>query len=334
MESITFHKNGYDPFIDFLKGWCILMVVVNHAFPRFLLNATLFSGWGKQAVPIFLLIQVFHAYKKGFDQPKPYWGGGYKRVIKPFLWMCLVICGIRLLQAHGDWYGVIARAIKGGGCEAMGTYYIWIYVQFAFLLSFLRPFFCKYDSRILLWTFIIVCELLEVLCSYIAVPMYLYRLLALRYIFLIYLGYKWVVEGLVMNWKTLLLSLISLFFILLTYTNLSLSPWVFDTNISWSCCHWFAYYYPAYLLVWILNKVYQWLQVNHSSICKGVLLMGKASMEIYLFQMLFFAVWFYSPTIQSDGLLLFSVNILMKIALAIVPAIVWYRWKIGRQQSL
>jgi lipid A disaccharide synthetase len=62
--------------------------------------------------------------------------------------------------------------------------------------------------------------------------------------------------------------------------------------------------------------------------------MGKASMEIYLFQMLFFAVWFYSPTIQSDGLLLFSGNILMKIALAIVPAIIWYRWKLGCQQSL
>jgi peptidoglycan/LPS O-acetylase OafA/YrhL len=39
-------KNGYDPFIDFLKGWSILMVILTHALPNSVRDLTFFSVWG------------------------------------------------------------------------------------------------------------------------------------------------------------------------------------------------------------------------------------------------------------------------------------------------
>ena len=63
MTSFCLNKKGYDPFIDFVKGFCILSVVLTHSLPVWLQQHTLFSLWGGMAVPLFLMIQVFHAYK-------------------------------------------------------------------------------------------------------------------------------------------------------------------------------------------------------------------------------------------------------------------------------
>lgn len=66
MLPITLQKEGYDPFIDYLKGVCIFLVVLAHCLPH--TEYILFPLWGDQAVPLFLLIQVFHAYKHGVDE--------------------------------------------------------------------------------------------------------------------------------------------------------------------------------------------------------------------------------------------------------------------------
>lgn len=73
--SLTFNRDGYDPLIDYLKGLCILFVVIQHSIPTALHHYTMFALWGRLAVPIFLLIQVFHAYKKLI-------GGGVKLLYK------------------------------------------------------------------------------------------------------------------------------------------------------------------------------------------------------------------------------------------------------------
>lgn len=42
---------------------CVFFVLLNHSIPLSVLNKIYFCFWGAQAVPIFLLIQVFHAYR-------------------------------------------------------------------------------------------------------------------------------------------------------------------------------------------------------------------------------------------------------------------------------
>ena len=63
---VVFKRSGYDSFIDFLKGICILLVLLDHSL-SLIKEYSLFAIWGRPAVPIFLLIQVFHAYKRGVD---------------------------------------------------------------------------------------------------------------------------------------------------------------------------------------------------------------------------------------------------------------------------
>lgn len=59
---IRLNRTGYDPFIDYLKWVAILFVVLPHALPMHKEIASCL--WIDQAVPLFLMIQVFHAYKQ------------------------------------------------------------------------------------------------------------------------------------------------------------------------------------------------------------------------------------------------------------------------------
>lgn len=63
-KTISLNKDGYEPFIDFLKAYAILCVVVGHALPVALYDYTLFYIWGGMQVPMFVLVQTFHVYKK------------------------------------------------------------------------------------------------------------------------------------------------------------------------------------------------------------------------------------------------------------------------------
>ena len=64
---LTLRRDGYDPFIDFVKGVCIVLVVLTHCLPDIVQFYVLFPLWGRPAVPLFLIIQVLHTYKEGLD---------------------------------------------------------------------------------------------------------------------------------------------------------------------------------------------------------------------------------------------------------------------------
>lgn len=61
-KTILLSKEGYDPFIDYLKGVSILFVILAHCLP--LQEYILFSLWGAQAVPLFFLYKCFTLIRK------------------------------------------------------------------------------------------------------------------------------------------------------------------------------------------------------------------------------------------------------------------------------
>jgi peptidoglycan/LPS O-acetylase OafA/YrhL len=267
---------------------------------------------------------VFHAYKKGLQGQKPLLSKGViKRVILPYGLVCLIAFMLKLFHHPTDLLPILKQTISAGGCTGPGSYYIWIYVEFALLLNALRPLFRRLSGVQLLCAFIAVSELLELICSWTQISQPLYRLMPFRYVFLIYLGYKWVTEGVVINRKTIILSLISLALILYLNTNVNLSPWVFETG--WRSYHWFVYYYPAYLFVYILYVAYQWGSKTLSKMNRFMIEMGKASMEIYLIQMLVFAFWPLPRVSFTSNATLWIVNAVLPIILSIAPAMVWFR---------
>ena len=81
--KIQFSKIGHDLSLDFVKGVCILLVVINHCIDHSFSQKVLFWLWGYPAVPLFLLIQVFHSYKKDFDGIRDLFGIKKKSTNKP-----------------------------------------------------------------------------------------------------------------------------------------------------------------------------------------------------------------------------------------------------------
>ena len=280
---------GDEPLLDYLKGIAILMVLLNHGTGG--LNGMLqYPLWVEQAVPIFLLIQVFHAYKKDavvYPKLPKIW----HRILKPFL----VIQSIFLVYTIGkgvykglDLSESLTHMLYSGG-SGPGSYYIWVYIQMAILCPLM---YRLATSKFAVWIFAGISLGMEIMCSTIEMPDDVYRLLCIRYVFLIYLGYLWAKKGILLTTKTICLSILSAAAILvLNYAHqhqpvISFEPWVFDTD--WTSFHWFTYFLPWSFLPFVICKCYQ--IKPECRLNKLVLLCGKRSYEIFLWQMLVFGV--------------------------------------------
>lgn len=144
---ITLKKEGYDPYIDYLKGVCIFFVILTHCLPW--QEYMLFSLWGAQAVPLFLLIQTFHVYKCGMDKAvgMPRFRKLFSRIFRPFLIWLLVELFLLIVVFGRDPVSMLKSVAVSGGIGP-GSYYVWIYVQFAFILPVLASLFRKLEKRV------------------------------------------------------------------------------------------------------------------------------------------------------------------------------------------
>ena len=268
MELVQLKKQGYDPYIDFIKGLCIIAVVFTHALPSVIKDVSLFCLWGEMAVPVFLLIQVFHAYKNGLDSPKPILTLKiFKRIIIPFVVTLAFILGCKSILHPENWIDNISKMAVGGG--GPGSYYPWIYVQFAVVLAMLRPLLKRMSFTKIAVLFIVASILGEILLSYIHLSPTIYRITFIRYTFLILLALDWINNGLKIDSKRILLSIVGLSFILIFhYTELDMEP-VFNNN-AWHDFHWICYFWVAYALTWLIGCMYSKFQ--NSKLVKTVVI--------------------------------------------------------------
>lgn len=295
-QILALRHDGYDPFIDFLKGLSILFIVFTHCFPDWLSSASFFCVWGTSAVPFFLILQVFHSFKKGLSNTSLDIHRVWTRVIRPFLVVQVVIVLILFCLDHSVLDNLLNSLYWGG--YGPGSYYPWIYVEFAIILPISSFFVRLLKGRHLLWWFILVSQLLEVVCSMIDMPLWLYRLCFFRYFFLVYLGYHLVNYGIKINARTIVVSFVSLGCLLFFYySGINLRP-VFFTGLDgyWSVFHWVCYFYMAYLLFFVIHKCYCFLQKSQSFL-SFIKKMGRYSYEIFLFQLFYFSV--FSSTIEK-----------------------------------
>ena len=52
--KLYLNKTGYDPSIDYLKGLCIIFVLIVHCIPKQVRDFTMACLWGDMAVSVFL----------------------------------------------------------------------------------------------------------------------------------------------------------------------------------------------------------------------------------------------------------------------------------------
>lgn len=126
-----------DLYIDFLKGLCIICVILTHCLPAEIHKASAFVLWGDMAVPLFLMLQSYHVFRRADNTCMRFlntfnWRKIWARIIKPFVLITL-FTGLILIMSGLEPQSVIRRAIVSGGIGP-GSYYVWIYMQFVLLL--------------------------------------------------------------------------------------------------------------------------------------------------------------------------------------------------------
>ena len=321
VKTLTFNKTGYDPFIDFLKAYSIICVIIAHILPADYYKYTLFQIWGDMQVPMFVLIQVFHAYKKGI-KPKLNWEGLVKRIIIPFVAVQAVITGF--IAPTGG--GILWINLLTSGGFGPGSYYTWIYLQIAIILVLIWPWLRKLSLKQSLLVFLLISVGLEFVCSVIDCPDWLYRLLCVRYLFMIPLGLIWVENGVELNRNTVLLSLLSIIAVLFfMFNNLDLEPIFFNTG--WNTHRWICYFYISYLLTYGLYIVWERTKVS-PFVEQTTKWLATRSYEIFLAQMAVLVCLSYDYfECISNHLIRFVAWALLAFALSLIMCgvLYWFR---------
>lgn len=342
MDSTIFKVREYDPFIDFLKGISILFVIFTHNLPG--LNVILFCLWGDWAVPFFLIIQCFHYWKKDSvcltDYLNVYtFEKIVKRVIKPFfillLLQILIISFISFIINVTHFAPLVSLAqlytlkkiflgIAMGGGYGPGSFYIWIYLQMFFIAPFLIVLSKKTKYK---WAFFVLIAIIcEIICSIVGFSDWAYRLLAFRYLFLVYCAYLLYSRPFRLNFINVFLSVLSIIFIILfNYSSLDFQP-IF-CNSLWKSFHWICYFYPTYLLLYFIRQIYVFMKDNKISLVFRKL--GIYSYEIFLAQMFVFGfmpVKLLSVFIPNN-VVMQIVRIILTTTLSIVPVLIYKKIK-------
>lgn len=111
MTVISFNKKGYDGFIDFIKAYAIIAVLIGHTVPN--LDMVAYFVWLGMQVPLFLLVQAFHVFKK--DTPKVLLSKIFQRVLVPFFAIEIITVILALIFTTDTSKQLIASVLTGGG---------------------------------------------------------------------------------------------------------------------------------------------------------------------------------------------------------------------------
>lgn len=281
-KTVLFNKSGYDPFIDFIKAYAIICVLIGHTFP--LHDYWGYGLWAGMQVPLFVLVQAFHYLKR--DTPDINFKKIFLRVVLPYL---LVQSSVFLYIIFIDSADFNFFLLNGGA--GPGSYYPWAYIQIALMLPIIKKWIDKNqnDKTKVLISFLIICESFEILFSIINLPDRLYRLFAIRYLFLLYLAWIWVREGIIINKRTTLLSFLS-FIAIIYFEYFSEDDEVLFYNTAWKYHRWPCYYFVAVWGVYLLRMLYEML-CSRTYIIRFIRLLAKCSYEIFLIQMIVFYVY-------------------------------------------
>lgn len=276
--SIKFKTTGHDEFIDFIKFYAIICVIFGHTFP--LLDKIGYGLWAGMQVPLFVLVQSFHYLKK--EDIKINIRKILGRIVVPFLIAEILTFVIAVFIKGEDATTLFHDFIHKGGLGP-GSYYPYIYLQIALLLPVFAILLKRFNKISLLIIFLLLSEGFEILFSLLNLPDNVYRLLAVRYIFLIYLAWLWVKDGVTINKTTILLSILSLFSIIyFEYFNVNSEPCFYNTG--WKYHRWPCYFFVSTGLTAILHHLWEYLK-NNKFISNTIKTIASSSYEIFLIQM-------------------------------------------------
>ena len=287
MVQIKLQTDRYEPFFDFLKAYCIICVLLAHCLTGRASWYSLYPIWGSMQVPLFFVIQSFHTLKRdkhvGLQKV-------IRRIILPFIVTQIFFITVYFLIYNHEFSGAgLVKVIKDGGLGP-GSYFVWVYVEFVFVLAAIKPIFRKLSFRRFGICILTITLILEILMNFIQPPDWLYRLLFIRYFLIVLLGGAILENGIVISSKSILCSIVSIFAVVFFYyMDGSLKPIVYSSSRVICTHNWVCYFYAVNVLSFGLWKFYH--KYKDKIWLKQILMeIGRSSYEIYLLQMGFFAL--------------------------------------------
>lgn len=290
---IRLYERGYEPFIDFLKGYLILCILFTHGCDTWpeLRTYSMYYLWGGAPTACFMLICSMHLFRPG--------GGAFdvwkvvKRVLAPYILLQFFCIGVSVARS-GYWNydeEQLKTLVLIGG-HGVGSYFPWVFVQYYLLNMLFLPIMRRIPSDYgKLLFFLLLSMGIEYFCSTFHISEELYRILALRYPFLIFLGYLIVKAGLgLIPGRMIVAAIGAVFIIIFNLTEWDMEPFFY--NNSWKSYHWICYPYFAFFLFYMVYQLYKRLNTRRvGSFLKRI---GKGSYGIFLVQ----SIWYLIPIYQ------------------------------------
>ncbi|MDD4781488.1 MAG: acyltransferase family protein [Tissierellia bacterium] len=314
-------EKGVINYLNFIKGVCIILVILLHSIPYAHWRISLAGAWLDQAVPIFLFITAYltyYSFERGKNFKIYFSINSFKKMINriffPFLF--LIIIQLTILPIIG--HQMPAKQVVMWGGVGPGSYYPWLYLQAWFFIPIIIYIVQKLS---IVKSIIIVlgsAVLIECFLSFIDIHPNIYRLLFTRHIFILYLGCIMRKYEFKLSISTIVLGITSLFAILLlVYGGINLKP-LFTGY--WVSQQWMTSFYP-FLIFIIIRDIYK-----HIDKCKITSLINKFgiySYEIFLTQMFLFSLDFSSifrriPNIAVAIILYFIIMLFFSITPVII----------------
>lgn len=290
-------------FFDLIKGICILFVIITHyvwldSERKFFLFPFLVD----MAVPIFMIItgrlwskSIMHKYASPFGG----WKIEYltKKVVGfgiPFLMAFLVeFVAYTIINGFDGTFNLFSMLAGGIG---PGSYYFPVLLQLLLIFPIILFVIRKWDY-FGLWICFGACFIYEIVKVAYQMNEGCYRLLALRYIFIIAVGVYSAIGKKRIRTRTKVVSFcIGVLFIGLTYyTEYEPKIFTFWTSTCMVSC---LYIIPLFSLAYRFGKNLK---------CWSLEILGKASYSIFLVQMVYYycADKFVYELVQSKGIRLF-----------------------------
>jgi peptidoglycan/LPS O-acetylase OafA/YrhL len=327
-------KEKRQPFLDVLKGCCILFVVITHfSWSKGERLRYLFPFWIGMAVPVFLIISGYVytlSYQRAGVQTlkEAYQGKQLKkklwRYTKPFAWAFLMELVIYfVLGKHPRWLShpltVITTFFTGG--KGPGSYYYPLLLQLVFVFPLVYVVIKKYAEKGLLF-----CGLAnlayEVLQRTTGMSKEMYRLLLFRYLLLLAAGcylaiYKQWRGKKVIPYLTCAAGVAFLWaFCYFGYQPRIVTHW---TKTSFVAC--------LYIIPVALGLMRRFPQIGFPPLE----LLGEASYHIFLIQM----IWYHFFSDQmGEALNNRPLHLLVNIAICVTGGLIFYYLETGRFRHL
>ena len=305
-------------YVDLIKGFAALSVVLLHAFPKEVLYMTFSEVHIWQAVPLFVFVSFFLIYRKmEYCKIGEYYSLNsfiklFKKILLPFILLQLIL--ILVYALDGDFVS-IKNLIKYGG-YGRGSYYIYVYIQ----IWLVAPLLYKLLKKQYLLTGVGL-VLASIIGNYFICmgdyPTRVESCLLFRYFLLAFLSYIWYTKK--DNILYRILPVVSVIY-WIWLMDFDLSPWILSAR-GWRTQQFPALFYTL-LAVFIIYKM---SLILPAKIKQPFLWCGRNSYFIYIMQMLFFhyITMDYFGFI-NNGKIQLLLYALVSVICSIIPVICWH----------